>query len=82
VNPLRRFAQQSVSRSQVTAVTSKDIDRDGRVDILDAFMLARHIEFSTPPKDEWDINHDGAVDRADVDLIAMASVSLDRGVVR
>ena len=56
-----------------------DFDGDGRVDILDAFALARHLESAHKPKDKWDMNGDGIVDRADVDRIAMAAVSLKRG---
>ena len=57
----------------------EDFDGDGRVDILDAFALARHLESAHKPKDKWDMNGDGIVDRADVDRIAMAAVSLKRG---
>ena len=45
-----------------------DIDHSGRVDILDALKLARHIESADPAetslslrKQGWDINGDGAV---------------------
>ena len=60
------------------AVAREDLDGNGRVDILDAFALARHLETRRPPKTEWDINGDGQVDGADVDLVAMAAVSLER----
>lgn len=60
----------------------EDIDRNGRVDILDAFILARHIASAGGPKDEWDMNGDGALDRTDVDMIARAAVSLDRSSVQ
>ena len=65
-----------------------DIDRSGRVDILDALKLARHIESADPAetslslrKQGWDINGDGLVDRSDVDLVAYAAVRLDKGVL-
>ena len=65
-----------------------DIDRNGRVDILDAFKLARLVESSdytkanlSLRKQGWDINGDGLVDRNDVDLVAFASVRLDKGVL-
>ncbi len=57
----------------------EDIDRNGAVDILDAFTLARHIEAAGDLRDDWDINGDGHVDRADVNAIAMTAVRLDRG---
>ncbi len=63
-----------------TAVSPGDIDHNGKVDILDAFKLARHVE-SAPSMDQtWDINGDGAVDHLDVDAVAFAAVRLDKGV--
>ena len=58
-----------------------DIDRNGRVDILDAFKLARQIETAGTTEQAWDVNHDGLVDRHDVDMVAFAAVRLDKGVL-
>jgi len=58
-----------------------DIDQNGRVDILDAFKLARQIESAGPTKQDWDLNGDGLVDRHDVDVVAFAAVRLDKGVL-
>jgi hypothetical protein len=58
-----------------------DIDHNGRVDILDAFTLARQIEQAGHIKSEWDLNGDGQVDRSDVDTVALAAVRLDKGVL-
>ena len=58
------------------AAAKADLDRNGRVDILDAFRLARHIESRGQLSTEWDLNGDGVVDRKDVDLIALAAVRL------
>ena len=66
----------SLSETQAT-----DIDRNGRVDILDAFKLAKHIESTGPAETEWDINGDGLIDRSDVDVVALAAVRLDKGVL-
>jgi hypothetical protein len=55
-----------------------DIDHNGRVDILDAFALARRIEQSPPHG--VDINKDGLVNKADVDAIAAQAVKLKKGV--
>ena len=41
----------------------EDINRDGRVDILDAFALARQIETGGTLDPRWDINGDGRVER-------------------
>lgn len=63
----------------------QDIDRNGRVDILDAFALARHIETSRTsgePELQGDVNRDGIVDELDVNTIAMAAVSLNPGAVQ
>jgi hypothetical protein len=60
----------------------EDIDRDGRIDIRDAFLLARRLEASQPSNLRWDINRDGEVDRTDVDTIAMAAVKLDGGTIQ
>ncbi len=57
-----------------------DIDRNGRVDILDAFKLARHIESAGRTETEWDFNGDGLIDQSDVDTVAFAAVRLDKGV--
>ncbi len=57
-----------------------DIDRNGRVDILDAFKLARHIESAGNTETKWDFNGDGLVDHSDVDMLAHAAVRLDKGV--
>ncbi len=50
--------------------------KPGRVDILDAFKLARHIESANRTDKKWDINEDGVVNGKDVDLVASAAVSL------
>ena len=60
------------------AAAKEDFDRNGTVDVLDAFALARRIETTGERRDEWDMNGDGAVDKKDVDVIAMAAVSLGR----
>ena len=67
-------------RPVVTA--REDIDRDGKVDILDAFLLARRVDGKQALQREWDIDGNGVVDRSDVDQVAMAAVSLDRGAAR
>lgn len=55
-----------------------DVDRNGRVDMLDAFALERKIESGSRLDPRWDLNHDGNVDRADVDAIAVEAVRLSR----
>lgn len=67
----------SLTLSKTQAV---DIDRNGRVDILDAFKLARQIKAAGPTETEWDFNGDGLIDSSDVDVVALAAVRLDKGV--
>ena len=61
------------------AVSREDIDGNGRIDILDAFTLARRLDTAAALQPEWDVTGDGRVDAADVDAIAMAAVRLSRG---
>jgi len=69
-----------VNDSGAEPATSTDIDGNGRVDILDAFTLARHIEARRPTEAMWDFNGDGLIDRRDVDTVALAAVRLNKGV--
>jgi|ERR1043166_639635 hypothetical protein len=55
-----------------------DLDGDGRVDIFDAFLLARAIRDGRTAT-AWDVNRDGVVDGRDVALVAHRAVQLDRG---
>ncbi len=54
---------------------SNDIDNDGRVDILDAFAMARRIKRGEA-EPAWDHNQDGQVDQRDVDNLAQLTVTL------
>ncbi len=66
----------TITSSFIVEAQAVDIDRNGRVDILDAFKLARHIESADRTDKKWDINEDGVVNGKDVDLVASAAVSL------
>jgi hypothetical protein len=56
-----------------------NLARDGRVDILDALILAERLQ-SGPVRDlGWDANGDGVVDERDVRAIAVQAVRLDKG---
>ena len=52
----------------------RDVDRNGRVDILDAFALARMIRQDDSAFN--DINGDGRADQLDIDLVARDAVRL------
>lgn len=64
------------------AVDKYDLNGDGKVDILDAFYLARQLKMGKPLDPAWDVNGDGVIDQRDVDAIAARAVSLERGGVQ
>ncbi|MEJ7593436.1 MAG: dockerin type I domain-containing protein [Planctomycetaceae bacterium] len=51
-----------------------DVDLNGRVDILDAFAMAR--QFRDGSAEHRDFNHDGRFDELDIDLVAHEAVKL------
>jgi len=53
-----------------------DVNHDGRVDILDAYVVAKAISTGSKLDQAWDVNHDGVVDQKDVDWIAAAAVNV------
>jgi hypothetical protein len=57
----------------------EDLNHDGRVDILDAFALARQLKSGASPDRHLDINGDGVVDERDVAAIAAQAVKLEKG---
>jgi hypothetical protein len=61
------------------AAVAGDVDGSGRVDILDAFLLARKVEAGTAGAGE-DVNGDGVVDRGDVDSVAAKAVRVGEAV--
>ena len=65
------------AQTEVAASISTDFDHNGRVDILDAFKLAKIIQSETSVDKKWDINGDGVVNESDVDDIALVAVSLN-----
>jgi hypothetical protein len=69
----------SIIHHPSAAAGRADLDGNGRVDILDAFRLAKDIESRAPAQTQWDVNGDGRVDRDDVDAIAFAAVRLNKG---
>jgi hypothetical protein len=56
-----------------------DLDRSGRVDVLDAFLLARKLADGSAGL-EFDLNGDGRVDQRDVDFAANQAVRLPSGI--
>ncbi len=66
-----------VAQSRTRSFAAEDINRDGVVDILDAFALARKIEAGE--KDDADFNRDGVIDQRDAVAIELLVVRLDKG---
>lgn len=65
-----------------TQAAAGDVDGSGRVDVLDAYLLARRIGAApdpTPSRSE-DVNGDGVLDRRDVDAVAAMAVSVGASV--
>lgn len=56
-----------------------DVDRNGKVDILDAYLLQRSINAGNALQSDWDMTGDGQVNRDDVSAVAMLAVKLDGG---
>ena len=66
--------------SVVTAAAAEDVDHSGKVDILDAFVVAKLIEVDSQINETYDVNGDGKVDQSDVDRIASVAVAVDTRV--
>ena len=58
------------------AFAEADLNRDGQVNLLDAYLLQRRIEVQASLESAWDLTHDGVVDQRDVQAIAVESVKL------
>ena len=66
------LARRPKAAAPLARVRAEDIDGDGRIDILDAFALARAVEAGGGA----DVNGDGVVDQRDVQVLADAAVRL------
>ena len=53
---------------------NEDVDGSGKVDILDAFVVAKLIETRKEIDESYDVNGDGKVDQSDVNRIALVAV--------
>jgi len=71
--------QSAINNSDASVAITEDVNRDGKLDILDAFLMARKVAANEPLMKEWDFNHDGTVDSKDVDVVAFAAVKLKGG---
>ena len=80
VSALTHLVTRSISNySRQAAFAREDVNHDGRVDILDAFALARQLKAGAARATRFDINGDGVVDERDVASIAARAVRLEKG---
>ena len=63
-------------------VVAEDLNHDGKIDILDAYLMAKSLAAKAAQTKDWDFNRDGTVDAKDVDVVALAAVKLRGGEVR
>jgi len=61
------------------SLAREDINRDGRVDVLDAFALARQLQRGGITDQKFDFNADGVVDQKDIDAVAARAVKVEKG---
>ncbi|HKX61259.1 MAG TPA: dockerin type I domain-containing protein [Verrucomicrobiae bacterium] len=64
---------------EVPAFAREDVDRNGRVDMLDAFALARKLQAGSVSDRVFDLNGDGVIDQRDIDSIAAHAVKVHKG---
>jgi hypothetical protein len=74
---LSLFGERESLAPDRSAVSRLDVDASGRVDIVDAYLVARRLRRGEEAPGRWDVNDDGTVDSGDVRTIARAAVTLD-----
>jgi hypothetical protein len=67
------------SSKRPVAVAREDINADGRVDVLDAFALARQLQRGAVLDRQFDFNGDGVVNQRDIDAVANQAVKVEKG---
>jgi len=60
-----------------TPALKGDLDASGKVDMVDALLLARRIASTDHPNPAWDVNGDRKIDAADADAVARSAVALN-----
>ncbi len=73
------FKQPAPGPSRDSTFARGDLNHDGRVDILDAFALARELKQGRAKNLQLDVNGDGVVDERDVAALAARAVKLEQG---
>ncbi len=75
----RLFHKPAAASAPDAALARRDLNQDGRADILDAFALARQLRSGAKPSPQLDVNGDGVVDERDVTALAARAVKLEKG---
>jgi hypothetical protein len=65
----------------IPAQIAKDIDGNGRVDIIDAYIMDRRLMSGVAMPKEMDLNGDGNIDHEDINSILKTAVSSGLGEV-
>lgn len=73
--PELRQPETPAASEAVAAAGPDDVNRDGKVDILDAFAVARALDRGQAGA-AHDATGDGKIDRSDVDRLALAAVAV------
>jgi hypothetical protein len=67
-----------VQFARVGRIAKGDVNADGRVDVIDAMVLAQRVQ-SGETRRRWDVNGDRVVDARDSEEIIARAVDLERG---
>ena len=63
------------------AGSAADIDGDGKVNIIDAYIMDRRLTSGAAMPKKLDLNGDGNINHEDINAIVKTAVSLGRGEV-
>jgi len=63
----------------VPSAIVQDIDGNGAVDIVDAYLMAKAVNSGQKVPIQWDLNGDGIVDADDIRAVARTAVKLNGG---
>jgi hypothetical protein len=74
-----QFFRKPAPTPTASGFAREDVNHDGKVDILDAFALARQLKADANPSPQLDVNGDGVADERDVTALAARAVSLEKG---
>lgn len=69
------------SAENLSMQAAGDIDGNGRINIIDAYIMDRKLISGNDMPKKLDLNGDGSINREDIDTIVKISVSLGRGDV-